>query len=226
LPLSDATKVFLFINNFVYSKDGWFSNFVDKESLKNAIEIDKDVSLKVLAKSLRKMFSTSDFLYKYAANLIIAFEYANIEGESILSMYKSSFYFIENRLPDQNDFKWESVESTELSGMNHNELAIVLILSKTKNLDAYVQKDIIVAISYLLKHDDSLLIKPFRWFFNNIERFHQLSVAGILELFLIEMDNHPSLLSSIKGELNNAFIIENLYIHNTLLDIFEGLNHE
>jgi hypothetical protein len=226
LPLSDATKVFLFINNFVYSKDGWFLNFVDKESLKNAIEIDKDVSLKVLAKSLRKMFSTSDFLYKYAANLIIAFEYANIEGESILSMYKSSFYFIENRLPDQNDFKWESVESTELSGMNHNELAIVLILSKTKNLDAYVQKDIIVAISYLMKHDDSLLIKPFRWFFNNIERFHQLSVAGILELFLIEMDNHPSLLSSIKGELNNAFIIENLYIHNTLLDIFEGLNHE
>ena len=226
LSLSDATKVFLFINNFVYSKDGWYSNFVDKESLKNAIEIDKDESLKILAKSLRKMFSTSGFLYKYAANLIIAFEYAGLEGESILSMYKSSFYFIENRLPDKNYFKWESVECTELLDMNHNELAIVVILSKTKNLDTFVQKDIIVAISYLMKHDDSLLIKPFRWFFNNIERFHQLSVACILELFLIEIDNHRSLLSSIKGELNNAFIIENLYIHNTLQDIFEGLNYE
>jgi hypothetical protein len=226
LPLSNETKIFLFINTFAYSKDGNFSSFVNKVSLKKAVEIDKDESLLVLAKALRKIFSSSNILYKYVANLIIAFEYAGLEDESILSMYQNSFDFIENRLPDTNDFKWESIECPEISDMTHDELAIVVILSKTKNLDAFVQKDIIVAISYLMKHDDSLLIKPFRWFFNNIERFHQLSVAGILELFLIEMDNHPSLLSSIKGELNNAFIIENLYIHNTLLDIFEGLNHE
>lgn len=226
LSLLDATKVYLLIHNFAYSKNGWLSNFVDKESLKIAVEIDKDESLKVLAKSLRKIFSTPDYLYKYAANLIIAFEYASLEDESILSMYKNSFDFVENRLPDTNDFKWESLECTEISDMNHDELAIVVILSKTKNLDAYVQKDIIVAISYLMKHDDSLLIKPFRWFFNNIECFDQLSVASILELFLVEIDNHSLLLNSIKDELNKIFVIQNLYIHNTLQDILDGLEHE
>lgn len=226
LSLLDETKVFLFISNFVYSKDGWYSSFVDKESLKNAIKIDKDHSLKVLAKALREIFSSSDFLYKYVANLIIAFEHAGLEDESTLSMYKRSFDFIENRLPDKNDFKWESVESFELSDMNHDELAIVVILSKTKNLDAFVQKDIIVAISYLMKHDDTLLIKPFRWFFNNIERFHQLSVAGILELFLVEIDSHSVFLNKVKLELKKAFVSENLYIHNTLQDILDGLDNE
>ncbi|MEZ9067351.1 ATP-binding protein [Vibrio atlanticus] len=226
LSLSDDIKIFLFIKNFIYSKDGWFSSFVDKESLKNAVKIDKNESLRVLAKSLRKIFSNSDFLYKYVANLIIAFEHAGLEDESTLSMYKKSFDFIENRLPDKNDFKWESVESVELSDMNHDELAIVVILSKTKNLDAFVQKDIIVAISYLMKHDDTLLIKPFKWFFNNIERFHQLSVAGILELFVVEIESHSVFLNKVKIELKKAFIIENLYIHNTLQDILDGLDNE
>ena len=226
LSLSNETKIFLFINNFSYSKDGSLSNFSDKESLKNAIEIDKNETLRVLSKTLFKIFSSSDFLYKYVANLIVAFQHAGLESESILSMYKRSFDFIENRLPDTNDFKWEHVESTEMSDMNHDELAIVVIFSKTKNLDAFVQQDIIVAISYLMKLDETLLIKPFKWFFNNIERFHQLSVASILELFLIEIDNHPSLFNSIKNELKNAFTIENLYIRNNLEDILCGLDYE
>jgi hypothetical protein len=165
-------------------------------------------------------------LSKSTANLIIAFEHAGVEGESILSMYKRSFDFIQNRLPDGNDFKWKNIQSSEILDMNHNELAIVVILSKTKNLDAFVQRDVIAAINCLMKYDDKLLIKPFRWFFNCIERFHQLSVASILELFLIEIDNHPSLLTCIKGELKKAFIIENLYIHNTLQDILDGLADE
>lgn len=226
LPLSEETKILLFINNFAYSKDGYFASFVDKKSLKNAIEVDKDQSLKVLAIALRETFSSSNFLYKYTANLIIAFEYSGLEDESILSMYKRSFDFIENRLPDTNDFKWEGVECSELSDMNHNELAIVMILSKTENLDSFIQKDIIVAICYLMKHDDSLLIKPFRWFFNNIECFHQLSVASILELLLIESDNHSLFINSIKDEMRNALVIDNLYIHNTVQDILNGSEHE
>ncbi len=105
-------------------------------------------------------------------------------------MYKRGFKFIQNRLPDNSNFKWENAEDTEITGMNNNEIAIVMLLSKTTNLDAFVQKEVIVAISYLMKYDDTLLIKPFRWFFNNIEYFYQLSVASMLELFLIEIDNH------------------------------------
>ncbi|WP_201288012.1 hypothetical protein [Psychromonas sp. L1A2] len=226
LSLSNEIKIFLLINNFVYSRDDSLFSFFDKESLKDAIEINKTDSLKILAKTLRKILTSANYLYKYTSNLIIAFEHAGLEDETILSMYKNSFDFIENRLPDKNDFKWESVESIELSDMNHDELAIVVILSKTKNLDAFIQKDIIVAISYLMQHNDTLLIKPFRWFFNNIERFHQLSVAALLELFLVEIDNHSIFLNEVKLELKKALVIENLYIHNTLQDILDGLDHE
>jgi len=226
LPLPEETKIFLFINNFVYSKDGWFSSFVNKESLNEAIKLDKDKSLTVLVKALREIFSVSTSLYKYTANLIIAFEYAGLSEESILSMYKSSFDFIENRLPDTNEFKWENVENSELSGMDHNELAIVLILSKSKNLDAFVQKDIIVAISYLMNHDDTLLIKPLAWLFNNVDRFNQMFVASILELILVEVDNHPLIYNYIKNTFTSELITENLYIHQALQDILGGSTNE
>ena len=180
----------------------------------------------ILAKALREIFSASGFLYKYTANLIIAFEHAGLSGEEVLSMYKRSFDFIKNRLPDTNDFKWDSIESTELLEMNNNELAIVFILSKSKNLDAFVQKEIIVAISYILNHDESLLIKPFRWLFNNIENFNQLFVASVLELLLVEIANHSLLIDSLKDKFRNALLIDNLYIHNTLQDILNGSHHE
>src|SRR5690606_8642054 len=109
---------------------------------------------------------------------------------------------------------------------NNNELAIVMILSKTKNLDTVVQKDIIVAVSYLMQYDDSLLIKPFKWFFNNIKLFHPLSIASILELLLVEIESHTSLLNRIKDELKKAFAIEDMYIHKTLQQILDGLEHE
>ncbi len=226
IPLSEETKITLFIYNFVYSKDGWFSSFVEKESLNKAINFDRDKSLIILAKALREIFSASGFLYKYTANLIIAFEHAGLSGEEVLSMYKRSFDFIKNRLPDTNDFKWDSIESTELLEMNNNELAIVFILSKSKNLDAFVQKEIIVAISYILNHDESLLIKPFRWLFNNIENFNQLFVASVLELLLVEIANHSLLIDSLKDKFRNALLIDNLYIHNTLQDILNGSHHE
>lgn len=226
LPLANKVKIFLFINNFIYSKDGWFSCFVDKQSLRNAIELNKGKSLRVLAEALHNNFSNAASLSKSTANLIVAFEYAGLDDEYILAMYKRGFEFLQNRLPDDNNFEWEGVEYHEILGMNHNEVAVVVILSKSKNLDAFVQKEIIVAISYLMKYNDTLLIKPFKWFFNNINSFHQISVASILELFLIEIDNHPSFLNSLKDDLKKASVIKNLYIHNTLQDITDGLEHE
>lgn len=226
LPLSQETKITLFIYNFTYSKDGRLSSFVEKESLSTATRLDRSNSLIILTKALREIFSASGFLYKYTANLIVAFEHADLSGEAILSMYKRSFDFIENRLPDTNYFSWESIESSELLAMSNNELAIVFILSKSKNLDAYVQKDIIVAISYIMNHNELLLIKPFRWLFNNIDSFNQLFVASILELLLVEIGKHSLLIDSLKNEFRNALHIDNLYIHNTLQDILDGSKHE
>lgn len=226
LDLSNELKITLFINNFVYSKDGWFRGFVNKESLKKAVEIDHDLSLGVLASILYEFFSRSDFWADSTSNLIVAFAHAGLDADTVLSMYTVAFDFIESRLPDNSDFEWKDVESSEIFEMEMDEAAIVLILSKSQNLDAYVQKEILTGISYIMNKNEDLLQKPLKWFFNNVERFNQLFVSALLELFLVEADNHTAFLRDISTELRRANIFSNLYIHNTLQEILDRLDNE
>ncbi|TQC98015.1 ATP-binding protein [Moraxellaceae bacterium AER2_44_116] len=222
-PLRNEAKIDLLTTNFVFSKDGWFSSFTDKESLRIATQINKNITLKILASHLCKHFTKSGYSRKSTANLIIAFEYCVIDKDYILSMYKTGFDFIKARLPDENNFKWDDVE---LLDMNDNELALILMLSKSRHLDAFIQREIIFSISYILDYDDSLLTKPFKWFFNNIDKFHQLTIASMLELFIMEVDLHPLLFKNIEDELRKACAIDNPHIHNLLLDIIGKINHD
>jgi len=226
LPLSEETKIHLHIENFAFSKDGWFSSFVEKESLKNAILIDKEKSLFKLSEALVEIYSNSKYLYKYASNLIVAFEYAGLNHDAILRMYERSYDFIENRLPSTSEFKWENVESHELRDMGDDELAISMILSKSENLDSYVQREIIGAINYIMIYKASLLVRPLKWFFINAKRFHQLGVAAILNLLLCNIDEQQKLIKNIEAEVMNCSSLDNLYIQQILQELGEGLESE
>ena len=218
--VSTAQKVGLLINNFVYSKDGWYSGFVDMESLRLAVEMNKDESLRVLANTLTSYYTNAHFVSKSTANLIIAFEYAGLEQDSILAMYKRGFDFIESRLPYKSDFKWKNLNYLDFTELNDNEIAIILVLSKTNSFDSSIQKEVILALSYMIKEDVYLLAKPLKWLFKNLELFHQITIASILELLLIELSRIRILLLDIKESLERARIIDNLYIQHTLDDIF------
>jgi hypothetical protein len=223
LDLDKKISVFLLINNFVYSQDGNFYRFVHKESMKEAVKIDKNLALKELADCLTAIYPNNDYMPHSTANLIIAFEHAGIDKNIVLSMYDQGFSFIQSRLPYNNYFEWNEVDNPELSCMNDDELAIVLILSRTKHCDAEIQKEVIVAISYLIHYDKTLLIKPLKWFFNNFIKFHHLSIAGILELLLIEKEKCSELLKNIKNELSQVLNIESLYIRNVYFDLIKGI---
>ena len=223
LSICNEDKILLLINNFVYSKGGWFENFVDKESLKIAVKLDKKRSMEILAETLRLYFSSFNYSPESTANLIIAFEYIDINNEIIVAMYEEGYKYMESRLPDENQFDWLDIEASEMLDMNANELAITLIFSKSNHQDVSVQQDIIAAISYLMHYDRDLLIKPLKWLFNHSKRFNQLFIAALLELLLIEKEEHHSFLIAIKNELNNCYLIENLYIHNSLDEILDGL---
>lgn len=225
LNLDNLLKVTLFINNFAYSTGGWHQRFINKESLKKAVEIDLDLTLKELSHLISSIYPTSDYIADSTSNLIIAFEYACIDTETIINMYERAYSFIESRLPDKNDFRWEDVEDTLLSDMNQDELAIALMLSKTKHQDSYIQREVLVAISYLIAYDQTLLIKPLKWLIINIERFYQLSIASILELLLVEKEHCHQILTSIEVELLQASNIDNLYIKNTIIDLIEDINN-
>ena len=81
LNIDNSTKIFLLVNNFLYSKNWWFSQFVYKESLKDAVAINKEDTINILAECLLNIFSNLGYGSKSTANLIIAFEYAGIHEE-------------------------------------------------------------------------------------------------------------------------------------------------
>ncbi|HHG3038483.1 ATP-binding protein [Vibrio parahaemolyticus] len=226
LNIPNNDKISLYINNFVYSKDGWYSGFTDKDSLRFAVETDKGDALKELAKTLPHYYSNADFISKSTANLIIAFEYSGLNETLVLPMYKKGFKFIESRLPNKSNFKWGNLDYLEFCHFNDNELAIILALSKTNSFDSSIQKDVISALSYIIRKDVNILIKPLNWFFNNLEFFHQLTIASILELLSIESRRTRPLIFEIKASIEKARVINNLYINNILDDILGGLINE
>ncbi|UHJ59469.1 ATP-binding protein [Vibrio furnissii] len=226
INLSDRDKVLLLVNNFVYSKDGWFSSFVDKDSLLQAVMIDRDIAQNCLASALYTFSQNKDYSSKTTANLIIAFEYVGFDEKSILSMYERGFDFIKSRLPDESEFEWENLDYIEISEMNDDERAITLLISKANNLDSSVQREIICALNYLIRNYTNLLTKPLSWFFDNFHLFHHSIIASVLELILIEINPLKPLLLEIKPSIGKLIGVQNLYIHNAVDSIFCELANE
>ncbi|PHR55999.1 MAG: hypothetical protein COA44_09015 [Arcobacter sp.] len=220
LSISNNTKIFLLVHIYVYSKDDWYSQFVNKQALKDAVQINPKETLDILSQSLFKMFSNFGYGSKSTANLIIAFEYAGLKKEDILSMYQTGFESIEYRLPDDNDFRWKDIKSKSLELMNEDELAIVVILVKITNLDSFVQKEIVFAINYIFIYDSTLLIKPFKWFFQHIKKFPEVSIAALLEIFLLQENSNNIFFKALKIDIKEVKI-NNLYIQNILRELVE-----
>jgi hypothetical protein len=209
-------KIYLLIKIFVYSRGGWLENFVNKDALKDAIMLDKRQALLYLTEELFKKFKTIYYYSQSTANLIIAFEYAKLKKKAILFMYKRGFEFIEYRLPNNNKFNWKDIKNEYFEDMSDDEIAIVMILVKLKNMDALVQKEVLYAINYLLNYDENLLIKPLKWFFENINYFPHMSIASILELFLIYVNEKEEFFQILKDDILKVGNLENLYISNCL----------
>jgi len=213
---SDELKTYLLVKIFVFSQGGWFENFLNKDALKDAVKLDEKQALSYLSQELFEKFKTIYYYSQSTANLIIAFEHAGLKKKHILSMYKRGFESIEYRLPDDNDFNWKSIEDENLKDMSDDEIAIVMILVKFKNMDSLVQKEILSAINYLLNNDTTILIKPMQWFFKNINHFSHISIASILELFLIYVDKKQDFFQTLKDDILKVRNLENLYISNCL----------
>ena len=209
----------------MYSKDGWYSQFVDKDALKNAMDFNKQEALQVLSQILSEIFSNLGSGSKSTSNLIIAFEYAGIEKKEVLSMYKTGFEFIEHRLPDENKFNWKDIEKKDLIEMSQNEIAIVMLLTKMTNLDSCIQQDILFSINYLLNYDETLLIKPLKWFFQNINYFPHLSISALIEILILNVESKNDFLKIIAKDILSIKNIENIYIQHNITLLFYRLEN-
>lgn len=209
-------KIYFLVNIFVFSQDGWFQNFVSKESLEDAIRINKESALKFLAEALKVKFHKIYYYSQSTANLITAFEYAEVEKKHILSMYKRGFEFIEYRIPHSTSFDWQQIEDQYIESMNDDEIALTMMLSKMRSFDVSVQREIILAVNYMMNYDCSLLLKPFKCLFEHIEYFPHLSIAGLFELFLLYVDSKRDFFQQIKDDLLKVEGLENLTIQKNL----------
>ncbi len=213
---SVGLKTYLLVKIFVFSQGGWFENFLNKDALKDAVKLDGKLALFYLSQELFEKFKTIYYYSQSTSNLIIAFEYAGLKKKDILSMYKRGFESIEYRLPGDYDFHWNSIEDKKMKDMSDDEIAIVIILVKSKNMDALVQKEVLSAINYLFNYNETLLIKPLQWFFENINHFPHISIASILELFLIYVDEKQVFFQTLKNDISKVRRLSNLYISNCL----------
>jgi hypothetical protein len=138
-------------------------------------------------------------------------------------MYKRGFEAIEYRLPGDSNFNWKSIEDKDLNNMSDDEIAIVMMFVKSKNMDAFVQKEVLSAINYLLQREETLLIKPIKWFFENINHFPHIFIASVLELFLIYIDEKQDFFKMLKDDFLKVRNIENLYILNITEELIRSL---
>jgi hypothetical protein len=216
IKCNEELKIFLFVNIFIYSKGGWYENFVNKEALKDAVNINQSNTLKYLAEALEKKFQQIYYYAKSTANLVIAFEYAGLASDDILSMYKRGFKFIEYRLPHSSNFEWQQIEDKNIEAMNDDEIALAMMFSKMRNFDVSVQREIILAVNYMMNHDCNLLIKPLQWLFAHIQHFPHLSIAGLFELFLLYVESKQEFFQQIRDDLIKVESLKNLTIQKNL----------
>ena len=208
------------MNNYLYPKNEWSSQFLYKETLKDTVAINKEDTINILAECLLNIFSNLGYGSKSPANLIIAFEYAGIH-EEVLSMYKTGFEQIEYRLPDENDFKWKNIKDKDINNMSHDAIAIVMLLCRLKNLDSYIQQEVIFAINYLINFDESLLVEPLKWFFKNCHYFPQLSLSALLGVLSLYAENKHDFLKNIIEDITSISTSENRYIQNSITLLFD-----
>jgi hypothetical protein len=219
---NEDLKVYCLIHIFAYSQGRWLENFVNKEALKDAVLINQTNALNYLAEVLEKKFQHIYYYVESTANLIRAFEYVELQSDEILAMYKRAFKFIKYRLPNEKHFDWQDIEDSDLDVMNNEEIAIMFILVKLKHYDKSIQEEILYTINYLIIYDCVLLTKPLKWFFSHIEQFPQLSVAGMLEIFLLNIDDQLDFFLEIKDDVKKVTVLDNLYINDCIEQLYLG----
>lgn len=225
LNISDNSKIYLLTQIFVYSRDGWYAMFVCKKAFVDAVKLDKIKSLEYLSVGLLEVFKNSGLGIASTANLIIAFKHAGIDESIILDMYGAAFGFIEARLPHKKEDGWKIIKKIAVDSMDKNEIALVVMLSKMKNLDTTVQQEIIYAVDYLLRYKHNLLEKPLKWFLDNLHYFPQSTIGAILEIMLLHVDLQKSFFIQFEAGLLNVKALKNLYLANISDEIIEKIRN-
>ena len=74
-----------------------------------------------------------------------------------------------------------------------------------------------------MQREETLLIKPIKWFFENINHFPHIFIASVLELFLIYIDEKQDFFKMLKDDFLKVRNIENLYILNITEELIRSL---
>jgi hypothetical protein len=94
-----------------------------------------------------------------------------------------------------------------------------------RNFDVCVQQEIISAVNYMMNYDCDLLLKPLQWLFTHIKYFPHLSIASLLELFLLYVDRKQEFFQQIRDDLIKVESLKNLTIQKNLHLLLEKIEN-
>ena len=73
--------------------------------------------------------------------------------------------------------------------------------------------------------DKDLLIKPIKWYLHNLMYFPHISIASLLELFLLQIEDDLSFFQNFKDDIIELQNFENLYIKNILEELLKRIEN-
>ena len=69
------------------------------------------------------------------------------------------------------------------------------------------------------------IIKPIKWYLHNLMYFPHISIASLLELFLLQIEDDLSFFQNFKDDIIELQNFENLYIKNILEELLKRIEN-
>lgn len=217
--------IYAHIKLFIRKTGDWYQQLSDPDCFEKAYLKNKDKAIKVFFESISELLESKYSPYELSSNMINALIKVNYDKKEIMRMWKKLFQIISERLPIQKKIDWDETLNNQFK-MSIEEILICILLSKMKIGEVERQKWVLNFLVEMAKSNLEILKKPIKWLLKNQEKFLEVSIILILQLFYDykEIFNDKFILS-ISEEIkqlhrNDSFMIN--YLIEELLNPSKG----
>jgi len=160
---------YYWVNRFLNDVDGWYKSLVNNEALRKAHAINDKKTIEFLFTGIGEQFK-GKYPRVFSANLLNALVKIGFDRQNILQSWENLYTAIDFRLPNKDEADWNSLLKNDL-GLTLEETLVCILFTRFKSCTSERYHWTISAITYLLHREPQKLIKPFKWFLANKDKF-------------------------------------------------------
>lgn len=182
---------FYWVCRYVYDTGDWFERLVNIDALLKSHTIDTKLTEGFLF-SLLPYILDIGFNFQFSSNLLKGLVAIKAGPETIRDIWKIISEVTTYRLPIREDRDWMEYLHDDLH-MTTQEIFMSIVISRFCTASTERTQYVTSAISYFIATNPDLLVKPFKWFFRNRERFLECIQAIILQFLLQDKEKGGNL---------------------------------